>query len=158
MGEWEGVRDSEQFVELVDGEAGVLQNVGQCRSLDRAMCRHDELERLFGRVLLESNVTTTLAHHSPPVPFGPPASPVEIRQRRARIQVELGEAVGVSNRVIAYYEQERALPKKAGLMKRLQKVEELPSADQRAVLKMVDALHEARRRNGSQGMSRPSGR
>jgi hypothetical protein len=37
-------------------------------------------------------------------------------------------------------------PKTARLLKRLKKVEELPSADQRAVLKLVEALVETRRR------------
>lgn len=39
-------------------------------------------------------------------------------------------------------------PRIARLLKRLQKVEDLPPADQRAVLKLVDALVETRRRNG----------
>lgn len=101
----------------------------------------------------------------------------EIRQRRGLTQAELGEAVGASNRVIAYYEShgaqppgamlaelaqalkvsadellglkpvsEKAAPKTARLLKRLQKVAELPAADQRTVLKLVDALHESRQR------------
>ncbi len=100
----------------------------------------------------------------------------DIRQRRAMTQAELGDAVGVSNRVIAYYEgdeaqppgamlvdlattlkvtsdellgikpiKEKASPKKARLLKRLEKVDELPPADQRAVLKFVDALVASRR-------------
>jgi transcriptional regulator with XRE-family HTH domain len=103
----------------------------------------------------------------------------EIRQRRAMTQAELGEAVGVSNRVIAYYEgdeaqppgamlvdlaktlkvtsdellgikplKEKASPKKARLLKRLEKVDELPPADQRAVLKFVDALVTSRQAAG----------
>jgi len=91
-------------------------------------------------------------------------------------QAQLGETVGVSNRVIAYYEQDdaqppgamlvdlaRALrvstdellgvkpikdrknPKTARLVKRLQKVEQLPPADQRTVLKLIEGLLE---RNG----------
>jgi hypothetical protein len=36
-------------------------------------------------------------------------------------------------------------PRTARLMKRLQQIEELPAAEQRAVLKMVDALLEHRR-------------
>ena len=90
---------------------------------------------------------------------------------------ELGAAVGVSNRVIAYYEQDNAQPpgpllaelaralkastdellglepvkdgtspRTARLLKRLRRVEELPPADQRAVLKLVDALVQTRRR------------
>ena len=101
----------------------------------------------------------------------------EIRQRRGLTQEALGTAVGVSNRVVAYYEGHtaqppgamladlaRALtvsadellgltpmtakqpPKTARLLKRLQKVAELPAADQRTVLKLVDALHDAQRR------------
>ena len=99
----------------------------------------------------------------------------EIRLGRGLTQLELGEAVGVSNRVIAYYESEDAQPpgallvelaqalgvstdellgveplkdkvsaKKARIRKRLQRVEELPAADQRAVLKFVDALVQSR--------------
>jgi hypothetical protein len=37
-------------------------------------------------------------------------------------------------------------PKTARLLKRLQKIEELPAADQRTVLKLLDALHESRQR------------
>ena len=95
----------------------------------------------------------------------------DIRRNRAMTQGELGEAVGVSKRVIAYYEQEdaqppgallidlaRALrvsadqllgikvqkettnPRTARLLKRLQKMEQLPPADLRVVLKMIDGL------------------
>ena len=95
----------------------------------------------------------------------------QIRQSRGLSQIALGAAVGVSNRVIHYYEEEssqppgailvdlaRALgvstdellgirptkaktsPKAARLLNRLQRVAELPPADQRAVLKFVDAL------------------
>jgi len=39
-------------------------------------------------------------------------------------------------------------PKTARLLKRLKKVEALPVADRRAVLKLVDALLETRRRAG----------
>lgn len=103
----------------------------------------------------------------------------ELRQQRGLTQAEIGKAVGVSQRVIAYYETEseqppgalladlaKALrvsadvllglkavkdgtsPKTARLLKRLRKVEELPAADQRAVLKLVEALVETRRRTG----------
>lgn len=37
-------------------------------------------------------------------------------------------------------------PKTARLLKRLRRIEELPAADQRAVLKLVDAMLETRRR------------
>ena len=100
-----------------------------------------------------------------------------LRQSRGLTQTELGDAAGVSQRVIAYYETEstqppgvllvdfaRALhvttdallglkpiadtlaPKTARLLKRLQRIEELPPADQRAVLKLVDAMLDTRRR------------
>lgn len=101
-----------------------------------------------------------------------------LRQAKGMTQVELGAAVGVSNRVIAYYEADdaqppgamlvdlaRALristdellgvtpvsehtsPKTASLLKRLRRIEELPPADQRAVLKLVDAMLDTRRRS-----------
>jgi transcriptional regulator with XRE-family HTH domain len=41
---------------------------------------------------------------------------------------------------------EKTPPKTARLRKRLQKLEELPAADQRTVLKLVEALHESRQR------------
>lgn len=98
-----------------------------------------------------------------------------IRLGRGLTQQELGDAVGVSNRVVAYHESEGAQPpgallvdlaqalevtadeilgieplrekvsaKQARIRKRLQRVEKLPIADQRAVLKFVDALVESR--------------
>lgn len=107
----------------------------------------------------------------------------ELRQEKGWTQAELGRAVGVSNRVIHYYEQESAQPpgallidlakalevsadellglkakrlatspKTARLLKRLRRVEELPAADQRAVLKFVDALVSTR--NGHQRNAR----
>ena len=88
-----------------------------------------------------------------------------------------GAAVGVSNRVIAYYKADGAqppgallidlartlrvstdallgvapvpptlAPKTARLLKRLQPIADLPPADQRAILKLVDALLDTRRR------------
>lgn len=44
--------------------------------------------------------------------------------------------------------KEATSPRTARLLKRLRRVEELPPADRRAVLKMLDALVEASRRNG----------
>lgn len=101
-----------------------------------------------------------------------------LRQGRGLSQEALAAEVGVSRRVIAYYEARdaqppgallgtlaRALkistdallglapiahktaPKTARLLKRLQRIEELPPADQRAVLKLVDAMLETRRRS-----------
>jgi transcriptional regulator with XRE-family HTH domain len=105
----------------------------------------------------------------------------QIRRGRGMTQAELGKAAGVSNRVIAYYEQDgaqppgamlldlaRALrvstdqllglkpakdktsPRTARLMKRLRKIEDLPPADQRTVLKILDSLLERHGRNGHQ--------
>ena len=101
-----------------------------------------------------------------------------LRQARGLTQEELGAAVGVSNRMIAYYERDGAqppgamlvelahvlrcstdallgvkavgdtlAPRTARLLKRLQRIEELPPADQRAVLKLVDAMLDTRRRS-----------
>jgi len=103
----------------------------------------------------------------------------QIRLSRGMTQAELGEAVGVSNRVIAYYEQdgsqppgamlidlakalrvsadqllglkpakEKTSPRTARLLKRLKKIEQLPPADQRTVLKILDSLLERHGRNG----------
>lgn len=108
-----------------------------------------------------------------------------LRQQRGLSQEELAAQIGVSRRVIAYYEAEspqlpgallvalaQALqvtadellgmaplaglpsPKTARLLKRLQRIEELPPADQRAVLKLVDAMLETRRRSAPVGRRR----
>lgn len=100
-----------------------------------------------------------------------------LRQARGLTQAELGAAIGVSQRVVAYYETEsqqppgallvdltqalkvssdellglkplteKRSPRTARLLKRLQKIEDLPTADQRTVLKLLDALHAARQR------------
>src|SRR5438094_2158010 len=110
--------------------------------------------------------------------FGPRLA--GLRQARGLTQHELGAAVGLSNRMVAYYERQEAQPpgpllaklaealkisadallgrepikdgtspRTARLLKRLKKVEELPPADQRTVLKLVNALVETRRRTGS---------
>ena len=101
----------------------------------------------------------------------------EIRQSRGLTQSELAQKVGVSQRVIAYYEHEEAQPpgallvdlaktlqvsadhllglklpketknpKRARLMKRLERLEKLPPTDLRFVLKMVDGLIDQRSR------------
>ena len=102
-----------------------------------------------------------------------------LRKARGLTQTELGAKAGVSQRVIAYYEQDGAQPpgpmlidladamkisvdellgrttpnapptdpKTARLMKRLQRIQELPQPDRQAVLKVLDALlvkHEIR--------------
>lgn len=110
----------------------------------------------------------------------------QIRLSRGMTQAELGKAVGVSNRVIHYYEQdsaqppgamlvdlaralrvsadellglkphkEKTSPRTARLMKRLQKIESLPPADQRAVLKILDGLLTRNARPGSQPRRQP---
>lgn len=96
-----------------------------------------------------------------------------IRKSRGMTQADLGDVVGVSKRVITYYEQqdaqppgamlvdlakalrvssdqllglkppkERTSPRTARLLKRLQRIEQLPPNDQRVVLKLVDGLLE----------------
>lgn len=60
----------------------------------------------------------------------------------AALRVSIEELLGT--RPVA----DKTHPKTARLLKRLRRVEELPPADQRAILKMLDALVQARRRNG----------
>ena len=98
-----------------------------------------------------------------------------LRKSQGLTQTQLGEAVGVSQRVIAYYETDGAQPpgpllaefcrvlrvssdvllgikptkstpnpKTTRLINRLRRIEKLPTADQRAVLKFVDALLDSR--------------
>ena len=95
----------------------------------------------------------------------------ELRQRRGLSQTALGSAVGVTKRVIVYYEGDGAQPpgamlvdlarvlgvstdellgvtplrdtprpKVARLLKRLERLADLPPAEQRAVLKVVDGF------------------
>lgn len=104
----------------------------------------------------------------------------KIRKGRGMTQIALGEAVGVSNRVIHYYEEESSQPpgailvelaqalgvstdellgvtpvkemrnpRKARLLRRLERVADLPPSDQRTVLKFVDALVENRGLGGN---------
>ncbi len=68
-----------------------------------------------------------------------PPGPLLVQLARA-LQVSTDEMLGAKPL------KTQASPKKARLMKRLQKIETLPAADQRAVLKFVDALVTARRR------------
>ena len=99
-----------------------------------------------------------------------------LRQSQGMTQTELGHAAGISQRMVAYYELERAQPpgallvdfaralkvstdallgltpttervspKTARLLKRLRRIAELPPADQRSVLKLVDAMLDTRR-------------
>jgi len=105
--------------------------------------------------------------------FGPQLA--QIRKARGLTQTELGQKLGVSQRVVAYYEQADAQPpgpllldlaqalgrrplktppsspKTVRLLKRLQQVETLPRTDQQAVLKFVDALVTSRGRAGRNG-------
>jgi hypothetical protein len=64
------------------------------------------------------------------------------------ILVELAKALRVSTDELLGVKPVREVlsPKTARLLKRLRRVEELPPADQRAVLKLVDAMLETRRR------------
>lgn len=99
----------------------------------------------------------------------------KLRRAKGLTQIQLAELLGVTQRVITYYENEsgqppgallvdlakalsvtsdellglkvvteRTSPKTARLIKRLRRIENLPAADQRAVLKLVDALCESR--------------
>ena len=65
------------------------------------------------------------------------------------ILVELAKALRVSTDELLGVKpvRETLSPKTARLLKRLRRVEELPPADQRAVLKLVDAMLETRRRS-----------
>lgn len=105
----------------------------------------------------------------PPEGFGPRL--VRLRQARGLTQEALGAMVGLSNRMLAYYERDDAEPpgallpalaaalhvstdvllgvkplgeiragRAARVLKRLEPVADLPPADQRTILKLVEAL------------------
>lgn len=56
------------------------------------------------------------------------------------LRVSADELLGLKPRT------DKTSPKTARLLKRLQKIEDLPPADQRAILKLVDAMLDTRRR------------
>ena len=60
---------SQQREEVLDRELRLLQDVGERRALDRPVCRHDELERVVRRVLLQADVTAALSHDDPACPL-----------------------------------------------------------------------------------------
>lgn len=72
----------------------------------------------------------------------------ESTQPPGALLVDLARALKVSTDVLLGVAAlpERTAPKTARLLKRLRRIEELPPADQRAVLKLVDAMLETRRR------------
>lgn len=72
----------------------------------------------------------------------------ESAQPPGAMLVALGRALKVSTDELLGVKPltEKTSPKTARLLKRLRRVEELPPADQRAVLKLVDAMLETRRR------------
>jgi transcriptional regulator with XRE-family HTH domain len=72
----------------------------------------------------------------------------ESQQPPGALLVDLARALKVSTDVLLGVTAlpERTSPKTARLLKRLRRIEELPPADQRAVLKLVDAMLETRRR------------
>ncbi len=115
--------------------------------------------------------------------FGPRLR--ELRKRRGLTQIDLGKLLGVSNRVIAYYEDRNAQPpgpllvdmaralrvscdeilglkpikdttspRTARLLNRLRRIEELRPAEQRAVLRYLEALLRDRNGNGKASTQR----
>ena len=74
---------------------------------------------------------------------------VQSAQPPGALLVALAQALTVSTDELLGVKPMRATvaPKTARLLKRLQRIEELPPADQRAVLKLVDAMLDTRRRS-----------
>ncbi len=77
-----------------------------------------------------------------------PTTRVTKRSRSSISLINLAESLNVSaNKLLGLKPvKEKTPPKQARLLKRLQQDETLPPADQRAVLKFVDALVASRRR------------
>ena len=80
----------------------------------------------------------------------------ESRQPPGARLVDMVRALKVSTDVLLGVASlpERTSPKTARLLKRLRRIEELPPADQCAVLKLVDAMLETRRRSAPAGRKR----
>lgn len=74
---------------------------------------------------------------------------VQSAQPPGALLVALAQALTVSTDELLGVKPMRATvaPKTARLLKRLQRIEELPPADQRAVLELVDAMLDTRRRS-----------
>ena len=72
---------SQQRGEFLDRELRLLRNVGERRAFDRPVSRHDELERLVRRVLLQPDVTPALPHDDPACPLEGADDPI-VRERR----------------------------------------------------------------------------
>jgi transcriptional regulator with XRE-family HTH domain len=72
--------------------------------------------------------------------------------------VDLAQALKVSTDELLGMKAvtEKLSPKTARLLKRLRRIEELPPADQRAVLKLVDAMLETRRRTAPRAKRKAS--
>jgi hypothetical protein len=60
---------SQQRLELPDGEPGLLEDVRQGGSLDRAMGGNGQFKSLRGRSFLKPDVTSPLTDDDPTVPF-----------------------------------------------------------------------------------------
>ena len=58
-----------QIQEFVHIQSHLFEDVGECGSLDRTMCRDGELEGLGHGVFLEANVAASLPDNDPPVPL-----------------------------------------------------------------------------------------
>jgi hypothetical protein len=55
-------------LEILDGQPGLLEDVGKSGALDWPMRWHDQLQRFLRRMLLEPNVASALANDDPAVP------------------------------------------------------------------------------------------
>lgn len=82
--------------------------------------------------------------------FGPRLA--ALRQSRGMTQVELGRAADELLDLTPL--RETVAPRTARLLTRLRRIEELPRADQRAILRLVDAMLETRRRSTPAGRKR----
>jgi transcriptional regulator with XRE-family HTH domain len=80
----------------------------------------------------------------------------ESTQPPGALLVDLARALKVSSDVLLGLAPiaDKTSPKTARLLKRLRRIEELPPADQRAVLKLVDAMLETRRRSAPSSRKR----
>ena len=63
---WRPWARSGEVVEFVDGEAGVLDDLGECVFLDGSMGGDYQLDDVFSSSFLETDVTTLLPYHYEP--------------------------------------------------------------------------------------------
>lgn len=135
--------DSAHALHSLPDDAGIAVKLGTPRALDGFGVRLAALRRTRGlsqeELAAQAGVSRRVIAYYEVESAQPPGALLVALARVLRCSTD--ELLGV--RPIS----EKLSPKTARLLKRLRRIEELPPADQRAVLKLVDAMLDTRRRS-----------